>query len=173
MRFVFAHGGIARPRHLGSHDPLGAIHKHDQTHRVVHDRRRDAGVVQASDVGLPFCASHAIGAGSHPAGRTRLRLPRPPTSFLTSGTSAGTGFPLTGKTRADILHSGWSGHSDRGPSQPVLTVWAVPSEHHAAIRRWIDQTVAPDARYWLFSLDDRTPVWGDAKHFRSWWWKPS
>lgn len=56
--------------------------------------------------------------------------------------------------------------------QPVLTVWAVPSEHRMAVRRWIKQTVAPEASDWLGALGTRSPVWQDMPHSVAWNWSP-
>jgi hypothetical protein len=52
--------------------------------------------------------------------------------------------------------------------QPVLTVWAVPSSDRAAVRRWIQQTVALEAGEWLRALDTRSPVWRDAHNSVTW-----
>jgi hypothetical protein len=57
--------------------------------------------------------------------------------------------------------------------QPVLTIWAVPSKHRAAIHRWTEKTVAPQAHDWLRSLGERSPVWRDTEHMQAWRWTPS
>lgn len=52
--------------------------------------------------------------------------------------------------------------------QPVLTLWAVPSAERAAVRRWMQDTVAPQAADWLRALDTRSPVWRDTRHSVTW-----
>jgi hypothetical protein len=49
---------------------------------------------------------------------------------------------------------------------------AVPSANRAAIRQWINQTVAPQATRWLLALESRSPVWQDTRHWKTWNWKP-
>src|SRR5580692_10416684 len=56
--------------------------------------------------------------------------------------------------------------------QPVLIVWAVPSGNRAAIRQWINQTVAPEATRWLLALESRSPAWLDVRQSKAWNWEP-
>ncbi len=54
--------------------------------------------------------------------------------------------------------------------QPVLTVWAVPSENRSHIRKWIHEVVAPDASAWLSAIETQTETWRDSEHSRAWRW---
>jgi hypothetical protein len=68
----------------------------------------------------------------------------------------------------DAFWLSWSPRS--AMPQPVLTVWALPSARRAAVRRWIKQTVEPEASQWLRALDTRGQVWRDTSHSVAWSW---
>lgn len=52
--------------------------------------------------------------------------------------------------------------------QPVLTVFAVPSDERAAVRDWVDSTAGREVSAWLEAIEAQSPVWLDAKHHRVW-----
>ena len=114
--------------------------------------------------------------------RNRSKLPagwsRPVKPSEISQTFPGAGHvywngpPATSRdaTARPVIWLSWEPRS--AMPQPGLTVWAVPSANRAAIRQWINQTVAPQATRWLLALESRSPVWRDTRHWKTWNWKP-
>jgi hypothetical protein len=93
-------------------------------------------------------------------------------------------FPGSGHVSWNGRPAGWQNSAERpvfwltwepraAMPQPVLTVWAVPSEDRAAIRRWIEETAAPQAGRWLLALESRSPTWRDTRQSQAWSWKPA
>jgi hypothetical protein len=62
----------------------------------------------------------------------------------------------------------WSPHSML--PQPVITVWAVPSEFREQIRGWIRDVVSPSAALWLSSLDAQPDTWRYSEQSKAWQW---
>jgi hypothetical protein len=92
-------------------------------------------------------------------------------------------FPAVGHTTWNGRPANWQSAHERTAfwlswsprsalPQPVLTVWAVPSENRDSIRRWVQQTVAREAGDWLGALDTRSQVWRDTHHAVTWKWRP-
>jgi len=71
-------------------------------------------------------------------------------------------------TAQPVFWLGWTPRT--AMPQPLLTVWAVPSQNRAAIRQWTQQTVAPEASGWLLALESRSPTWRDTPHSKAWNW---
>lgn len=75
------------------------------------------------------------------------------------------------KKRTPTLYLTWQPRT--AMPEAGLTISAVPSTDRAAIRLWIMDVVAPEARSWLTALETRSPTWLDQWHMESWCWQAS
>jgi hypothetical protein len=93
--------------------------------------------------------------------------------FPTVGTTTWNGQPRDWRNAHSrrVLWLRWSPRSAQ--AQPVLTIWAVPSNERVAIRAWIESFAAIEVQQWLADADTGSPTGRDVQHDQTWAWSPS
>jgi hypothetical protein len=106
-----------------------------------------------------------------PRGWSRpLKASEVPGLFPMAGSLTWNGRPQTWREPPPfpVVWLAWS--PDSATTQPVLTLWAVPSAQRSIIRRGVHETVSTQAQHWFTSVVDATDVARAGHHSVAWSW---